>query len=54
MRQSLRVSSIILERPETHDPGMRTAIDSAVIRNHQQLLVRLKRTNAGEAALRFI
>jgi hypothetical protein len=43
---------MILERPKTHDPRMRTAINSALIRNHQQLLTRLKRINAGKPVLR--
>jgi len=54
MGHALRVFPIILERPKTHDPCMRTAIDGALIRNHQQLLTRLKPINAGEATLRFI
>jgi hypothetical protein len=33
---------------------MRTAIGGARIRNHQQLLARLKRIDTGETPLRFI
>src|SRR4029434_10088351 len=54
MRQALRMFSIILQRPKTHDPCMRTAIDGALIRNHQQLLTRLQRINARKPAFRFV